>query len=119
MSLYETAEEGAMLRVNEYHHAEHRTTDVGADTRVCGGRSSHWGLPRQRGKPFMSSSNGFWNRSSIAVSTEAKKGSCAVSMGVDIYRLAESGCLKGGVASNLRVEVAVSSVRSEAAVTRI
>ena len=37
MSLYETAEEGAMLRVNEYHHAEHRTTDVGADTRVCGG----------------------------------------------------------------------------------
>src|SRR5260370_42426457 len=33
----ETAEEGAMLRVNEYHHAEHRTTDVGADTRVCGG----------------------------------------------------------------------------------
>ena len=24
-----------------------------------------------------------------------QKGSCAVSMGVDIYRLAESGCLKG------------------------
>ena len=23
MSLYETAEEGAMLRVNEYHHVEH------------------------------------------------------------------------------------------------
>jgi len=57
LSLYETAEEGAMLRVNEYHHAEHRTTDVGADTRVCGGEPL--GLPRQRGKPFMSSSNGF------------------------------------------------------------
>jgi hypothetical protein len=37
MSLNEAAEDDAMLRVNEYHHAEHRTTDVGADTRVCGG----------------------------------------------------------------------------------
>ena len=37
MSLEEMAEEGAMLRVNEHHHAEHRTTDVGADARICGG----------------------------------------------------------------------------------
>src|SRR6266404_237923 len=59
MSRYELAEEGAMLRVNEYHHAEHRTTDVGADTRVCGGEVEPLGLPRQRGKPFMSSSNRF------------------------------------------------------------
>ncbi len=26
------AEEGAMLRVNEHHHAEHRATDIGPNT---------------------------------------------------------------------------------------
>ena len=37
----ERAEEGAMLLVNEYHYAEHRATDVGPNTGVCGGQSNH------------------------------------------------------------------------------
>src|SRR5260370_39039598 len=34
------AKKGAMLRVNEYHHAEHRATDAGPNTGVCGGQSN-------------------------------------------------------------------------------